>query len=251
MQEKEGSRCACLISSEAVVRELSIQGRRSASPPLPSPPARSSRRGGHLFDLQRATLARIAPELGPARSSSARTSSSVRWKPRSRRLDDFSDPARAIPTSAFTARSCLRPCATSTAAEGPLDARDWAMTDDDAAAMECRCGAKACHRTVSDKTGGAGTFRGDTTAGFSSYLEEKITAPAGPDAQRRTPRATAKAALAFPVLDIGPREDLLIEVAGMDAHAFADSDRCRTGSSILWKRRRRRAYRCPARAAAD
>ena len=51
---------------------------------------------------------------------------------------------------------------------------DWAMTDDDAEAMTCRCGAASCRRTVTGKDWMRPDLRSRYAGYFSAYLVEKI-----------------------------------------------------------------------------
>ncbi len=158
------------LSAKTVVRESPIQGRGLfAAAPIAAGEVVAVK-GGHIFD--RATLARIAPELGPAEIQIGE--------------DLFIGPVEAADREGsmiFSNHSCdpnigvrgqIVFAAMRDIAAGEELTHDWAMTDDDAAAMECRCGAKACRGTVSGQDWRRRDLQGKYRGWFSSYLEEKI-----------------------------------------------------------------------------
>jgi uncharacterized protein len=53
---------------------------------------------------------------------------------------------------------------------------DWAMTDDDANSMECRCGALSCRKTVTGQDWRRRDLQEKYRGFFSWYLEQKIRA---------------------------------------------------------------------------
>jgi uncharacterized protein len=58
--------------------------------------------------------------------------------------------------------------------EGEELTHDWAMTDDDAEAMTCRCATASCRGTVSGKDWMRPELRSRYAGYFSSFLAEKI-----------------------------------------------------------------------------
>jgi SET domain-containing protein len=132
------------LSDKTVVAPSPIQGRGLFAR---APIARGEIvciKGGHVFD--RATLARVSAELGPAEIQVA-----VGW---------FIGPLTAEEREGsmiFSNHSCqpnlgvqgqIVFVALRDIAAGEELTHDWAMTDDDDYEMECRCGAAACRKVV-------------------------------------------------------------------------------------------------------
>jgi uncharacterized protein len=54
---------------------------------------------------------------------------------------------------------------------------NWAMTDDDAASIECKCGASKCRRTVTGRDWQRPDLQERYRGYFSAYLAKKIALP--------------------------------------------------------------------------
>jgi hypothetical protein len=130
-------------------------------------------KGGYVFT--RATLAELAPVLGPAEIQIA---------------DDlFIGPLSADEREGamiFSNHSCdpnigvqgqivfvaLRPIA-----PGEELTHDWATTDDDDYSIPCRCGSKDCRGTITGKDWQNEELQRRYRGMFSWYLQQKIAAP--------------------------------------------------------------------------
>jgi hypothetical protein len=129
-------------------------------------------KGGHIFD--RATLERVHAALGSAEIQIAE--------------DLFIGPLEASEREGsmiFSNHSCEPNLGVAGqvifVALRDIDAgeeltHDWAMTDDDANRMECRCGAPACRKTITGQDWRRRDLQEKYLGFFSWYLEEKIRA---------------------------------------------------------------------------
>ena len=157
-------------SPKTIVRDSSIQGRGLfAAAPIAAGEVVAVK-GGHIFD--RATLARIAPRLGPAEVQIGE--------------DLFIGPLDASEREAsmiFSNHSCAPNigvrgqivfAAMRDIATGEELTHDWAMTDDDEGRMECRCGASGCRRVVTGQDWRRPELQEKYRGWFSAYLENKI-----------------------------------------------------------------------------
>jgi len=129
-------------------------------------------KGGYVFT--RATLAELAPVLGPAEIQIA---DDLFIGPRS--ADDREG------AMIFSNHSCdpnigvqgqivfvaLRPIA-----PGEELTHDWATTDDDDYSMPCRCGAPGCRGTITGKDWQNEELQRKHRGMFSWYLQQKIAA---------------------------------------------------------------------------
>ncbi len=158
------------LSPKTVVRESPIQGRGLfAAAPIAAGEVVAVK-GGHIFD--RATLARIAPELGPAEIQIGE--------------DLFIGPVETSDREGsmiFSNHSCepnigvrgqIVFAALRDIALGEELTHDWAMTDDDEGRMDCRCGAAACRGTVTGRDWRRPDLQEKYRGWFSWYLEQKI-----------------------------------------------------------------------------
>ncbi|HKD11693.1 MAG TPA: SET domain-containing protein-lysine N-methyltransferase, partial [Thermoanaerobaculia bacterium] len=155
-----------------IMKDSSIQGRGLfAAAPIAAGEVVAVK-GGHVFD--RATLARIAPALGPAEIQIG---------------DDLFigplDAAEREESMIFSNHSCAPNigvrgqivfAAMRDIAAGEELTHDWAMTDDDEERMECRCGAPGCRGVVTGQDWRRPELQEKYSGWFSAYLEQKIRA---------------------------------------------------------------------------
>jgi SET domain-containing protein len=129
-------------------------------------------KGGHVFD--RATLARVAPALGPAEVQVAE--------------GYFIGPLTAEEREGsmiFSNHSCepniglqgqIVFVAMRDIAAGEELTHDWAMTDDDDYEMECRCGRAACRQVITGQDWRKRELRQRYGGFMSAYLLARIQA---------------------------------------------------------------------------
>lgn len=158
------------LSPKTVVRESPIQGRGLFARAAIAKGEIVAVKGGHIID--RATLARLQPTLGPAEIQIA---------------DDlFICPVTAEEregSMVFSNHSCdpnigvqgqIVFVAMRDIAEGEELTHDWAMTDDSDETMECRCGAANCRGRISGKDWQMPELQRRYAGYFSAYLAAKI-----------------------------------------------------------------------------
>jgi len=168
------------FSPKAEVRNSPIHGRGLFATAEFAPGEIVCVKGGHVFP--RATLAEIAPVLGPAEIQIA---------------DDlFIGPIRDEEREGgmiFSNHSCdpnigvqgqivfvaLRPIAA-----GEELTHDWATTDDDEYTLECHCGSAVCRRIITGQDWRKPELQRKYRGYFSWYLQRKI------DSQQATTSAS-------------------------------------------------------------
>jgi len=160
------------LSPKAAVRESPIHGRGLFATGAFRPGEIVCVKGGHIFT--RATLERVAPVLGPAEIQIAE--------------DLFIGPLSSDEREGcmiFTNHSCqpnigvqgqIVFVALREIAAGEELTHDWATTDDDDYALECRCGAPACRGTVTGQDWKREDLQRKYRGHFSWYLQRKIEA---------------------------------------------------------------------------
>jgi hypothetical protein len=157
-------------SPKTVVKESPIQGRGLfAAAPITAGEIVAVK-GGHIFD--RATLERVHAALGPAEIQIA-----------GELFIGPLDVSEREGSMIFSNHSCepnlgvagqVIFVALRDIEAGEELTHDWAMTDDDANSMECRCGASACRKTVTGQDWRRPDLQEKYRGFFSRYLEEKI-----------------------------------------------------------------------------
>jgi len=160
------------LSPKAAVRESPIHGRGLFATGDFRTGEIVCVKGGHIFT--RATLERVAPVLGPAEIQIAE--------------DLFIGPLSSDEREGcmiFTNHSCqpnigvqgqIVFVALREIAAGEELTHDWATTDDDEYALECRCGAPACRGTVTGQDWRREDLQRKYRGHFSWYLQRKIEA---------------------------------------------------------------------------
>ena len=162
------------LSPKAEVRESPIQGRGLFATGALRAGEIVCVKGGHIFN--RTTLDEVAPVLGPAEIQIA---------------DDLFigalDSAEREGCMVFSNHSCdpnigvrgqIVFVAMRAIAAGEELTHDWATTDNDNYAMECRCGAARCRGVVTGKDWQREDLQRKYRGWFSWYLERKIAAGA-------------------------------------------------------------------------
>ena len=159
-------------SAKAEVRESPIHGRGLFALAEFAPGEIVCIKGGHVFD--RATLAKVAPVLGPAEIQIA---------------DDLFigavDPEEREGCMIFSNHSCdpnigvqgqIVFVALRHIAAGEELTHDWATTDDDDYTLACRCGAAVCRATITGKDWQRADLQRKYRGWFSWYLQQKMNA---------------------------------------------------------------------------
>ena len=160
------------LSPKTVVKPSPIQGRGLfAEEPIAKGEVVAVK-GGHVFD--RATLRRIAEELGPAEIQIGEDLFICALTADEREgcmifSNHSCDPTLGVQGQVvFAALRDVR--------AGEELTHDWAMTDDDDSRMECRCGAAACRGEVTGKDWTRPELQARYAGHFSAYLAAKIAA---------------------------------------------------------------------------
>ena len=163
------------LSAKAIVRESRIHGRGLFAVEAFRKDEIVAVKGGHVFD--RRTLEAIQPVLGPAEIQIGE--------------DLFIGPlaqSEREGSMIYSNHSCepnigvrgqIVFVAMRDIEAGEELTHDWAMTDDDAAQMECRCGAAACRKIVTGQDWRRKELQEKYGHYMSWYLLEKIERAGG------------------------------------------------------------------------
>ena len=127
-------------------------------------------KGGHVFD--RATLARVAPRLGPAEIQIGDDLYIGALEEDEREGCMIFSNHSCDPTLGVLGQVVF--VALRDVAPGEELTHDWAMTDDDDGRIDCRCGARSCRGVVTGKDWRRPELQERYAGFFSAYLAGKI-----------------------------------------------------------------------------
>jgi SET domain-containing protein len=157
-------------SSKTVVRESPIEGRGLFAQAEIAKDEIVAVKGGAVID--RATLERLRPVLGPAEIQIADNLFICPVKAEERESSMIFSNHSCNPN--IGVRGQIVFVAMRDISVGEELTHDWAMTDEDNDETPCRCGAENCRGTISGKDWQRPELQARYAGYFSSYLDEKI-----------------------------------------------------------------------------
>src|SRR4051812_41218851 len=157
-------------SPKTVVRESPIEGRGLFAQTDIAKGEIVAVKGGAIID--RATLERLRPVIGPAEIQIADDLFICPVKPEERESSMIFSNHSCDPN--IGVRGQIGFVAMRDIAAGEELTHDWAMTDSDESTTPCRCGAANCRGTISGQDWQRRELQARYAGYFSSYLVEKM-----------------------------------------------------------------------------